>query len=308
MRKFFTIGETVYDIIFENGTLKAGRPGGSVLNTSVSLGRLGADVVFISELGQDDMGGLIAAFLEGNGVSTRYIHRFENGRTPLAIAFLDADRNARYTFYKQYPAKRMQQSFPQPGSNDLVVFGSFFSLSPFVREPLVRFVKKAAKSGAIIIYDPNIRKPHQKDMPNLLPMVDENIALADIVRASDEDFRVILGIENGGDAYRYVSQLCNATLIYTRGGKDVRFYSGTKRGSYHVDSTGVVSTIGAGDNFNAGLAWSIFRDGITKYDLAGLEKAGWDKLIRTAISFGTEACKHMDNYIPLDFARKLTRE
>ena len=41
MRKIYTIGETVLDIIFKNGQPVASKAGGSMLNTAVSLGRRG---------------------------------------------------------------------------------------------------------------------------------------------------------------------------------------------------------------------------------------------------------------------------
>ena len=41
MRKVIGIGETVFDIIFKNGQPISGRPGGSVFNAMISLGRMG---------------------------------------------------------------------------------------------------------------------------------------------------------------------------------------------------------------------------------------------------------------------------
>ena len=150
-RKIFTIGETVYDIIFSEGQIVAGKAGGSMLNASVSLGRLGMEVVFISEVGQDDLGNLIINFLKENGIKTGFIHQFKDGKTPVALAFLDQHQNARYTFYKQYPNIRLSQPFPEVTENDIVLFGSFFSISTEVREPVVNFVRKARQAGAIII-------------------------------------------------------------------------------------------------------------------------------------------------------------
>ncbi len=47
MRKIYGIGETVFDIIFKNGQPQAAKPGGAMLNSSVSLGRIGLPVSFI---------------------------------------------------------------------------------------------------------------------------------------------------------------------------------------------------------------------------------------------------------------------
>ena len=67
MRKVIGIGETIYDIIFENGQPSAAVPGGSVFNGMVSLARVGMDVSFISETGNDRVGNTILQFMADNG-------------------------------------------------------------------------------------------------------------------------------------------------------------------------------------------------------------------------------------------------
>ena len=56
MRKVYTIGDCVLDLFFENDKPVEARPGGSFLNSSVSLGRLGVEVSLISELGKRSCG------------------------------------------------------------------------------------------------------------------------------------------------------------------------------------------------------------------------------------------------------------
>ena len=51
-RKIIGIGETIMDIIFKDGQPTAAVPGGSVFNSVISLGRLGQQVTFISEIGR----------------------------------------------------------------------------------------------------------------------------------------------------------------------------------------------------------------------------------------------------------------
>ena len=89
MRKIYGIGETVLDIIFKDSQPQAAKAGGSVLNSVVSMGRMGLPVSFISEYGLDDVGDLIDNFLKHNGVNSSFVHRFKNGNTALALAFLD---------------------------------------------------------------------------------------------------------------------------------------------------------------------------------------------------------------------------
>ncbi len=68
MRKIYAIGETLFDIIFKESQPQAGKPGGAMLNSTVSLGRIGLPVSLISEYGDDDIGRIIDKFLKENGV------------------------------------------------------------------------------------------------------------------------------------------------------------------------------------------------------------------------------------------------
>lgn len=80
MRKVIGIGETILDIIFRGNQPYVAVPGGSVFNGLVSLGRLGVDVLFISEIGNDKVGDIIQQFMQENHISTQYVDRFPDGK------------------------------------------------------------------------------------------------------------------------------------------------------------------------------------------------------------------------------------
>jgi len=305
MRKIFAIGETVYDIIFKDGRIQAGKAGGSMLNTSVSLGRTKQSVHFISEVGNDYPGNLILIFLRDNSVFTEYISRFDEGQTPIAIAFLDSDQNAKYSFYKNYPERRLQQTFPAVTKDDIVLFGSFFSISPEVRKQVVAFITDAQSKGAIVIYDPNIRKPHRKEIPTMIPMICENFAFADIIRASHEDFEAMFDINTPHEAFDLIGKHGNASLIYTRGDKSVSLRNKNHSLEFPVAKIEVVSTIGAGDNFNAGIITALIHHGLFRSDINMLSPETWRSIVSNGISFSQEVCKSYDNYISEAFAEKL---
>jgi fructokinase len=63
-----------------------------------------------------------------------------------------------------------------------------------------------------------------------------------------------------------------------------------------------VSTIGAGDNFNAGFLYGLIKNQITRDNLEnGLTEEQWDALISSAQQFSAEACKSLYNYVSTDF-------
>ena len=73
MRKIFGIGETIYDILFREDQPVAAVPGGSVFNGLISLGRVGLDCTFITEVGADHVGRIILDFMHENGINSDYV-------------------------------------------------------------------------------------------------------------------------------------------------------------------------------------------------------------------------------------------
>ena len=74
-----------------------------------------------------------------------------------------------------------------------------------------------------------------------------------------------------------------------------------------VEEIQPLSTIGAGDTFNAGLLYGISLEAYSRDQLANLEKHQWEALIHRAISFSREVCLSYDNYLPVDFAKEVKK-
>ena len=305
MRKIYGIGETVYDIIFKDGQPRAAKPGGSVLNSLVSVGRLGLPVSFISEYGRDNVGRIIDGFLTENGIDTSFVHKFSDGSTSLALAFLDENNDATYTFYKDFPSKRLDIDFPVIKENDIVQCGSFYAIWPEIRKKFKEFISDSEKNGGLVFYDPNFRKTHLSDIDILRPMILENMAMTSVVRGSDEDFLNIFGAVDAEEAWNSVNEYCGC-LIYTSGTKGVWVKTKSFSSSFPVEKIEPVSTIGAGDNFNAGVISSLYRMGIRKQDLNSLGHEQWVKIIATGVAYATHVCLSYENYISHEFAKTIT--
>jgi fructokinase len=301
MRKIYTIGETVLDILFKNQLPFTAKAGGACLNSAVTLGRLNLPVYFLGEYGMDEVGNIIDAFLKKNHVSTQYVYRYYGGKSTLALAFLNENNDASYDFYKIYPDKRLDVKFPAIAEDDIVLFGSIYAITLEVRSKLMEFIREANRKKAIVIYDPNFRKQHLHELPKLLPLILENMDHANIVRGSNEDFSFILGADDADEAYAEVSTHCK-NLLYTANKTGV--FVRTERNSLTcpVKALDPVSTIGAGDNFNAGIVYSLFRHKIGYKDLSTLPENTWTEIVATAVEFATHVCMSYDNYISDEFA------
>ena len=304
MRSVFGIGETILDIIFKEEQPYKAVPGGSVFNGLVSLGRLQVPVTFISEVGKDQVGDLILRFMAQNHISTQYIDRFPDGKSPISLAFLDANRNAKYAFYKDYPTQRLEVPFPRIEADDIFIIGSYYALNPALRPRMVEFLQYAHERKAIIYYDLNFRKAHAHEAIRLMPTVLENLEYADIVRGSDEDFLNLFGEQAGDRVYADHIQFYCDRLITTYGAKGVDLY--TSRFKQHYDALAIKpqSTIGAGDNFNAGLIFGLLKEDVRLKDLADLTPDSWERIIRHGMALAGEVCQSYDNYISTDFASR----
>lgn len=307
MRKVIGIGETMLDIIFKNGKPIEAVPGGSTFNGIVSLGRAGVKTVFVSETGNDRVGEYVRDFLRDNNVDTSAINVFQETKSPVSLAFLDKDNNADYIFYRDQKHDHMDFTYPDIQKDDIVVFGSFYAVNPALRPQVSGLLDFARQRGAIIYYDVNFRKAHQADVMKVTPNLIDNLEYADIVRGSKEDFEVLYKKDSAERVYRAETSFYCKRFIYTDGPNPVSVFSNNGfHKEYVMPKTETVSTIGAGDNFNAGFIYGMIKYGVTRDDVEqGLSEDVWDKLIATATAFSADCCKDIFNYISKEFGLQL---
>lgn len=307
MRKVIGVGETILDILFKGGRPQAALPGGSVFNGFVSLGRLGVPLVFISELGNDKVGRLIRSFMEANHIPADYVDCFPDGKSPVSLAFLNEENNAEYIFYKDYPRQRLEMPFPRIEEDDIFIFGSYYALNPALRERILELLEYARKRKAIIYYDLNFRSAHAHEVVRLRPTIIENFEYADIIRGSGDDFSNLFGSRDMEHIYKGHIKFYCPRFIGTQGGGEVALFTDTFSARFGVSPIAPVSTIGAGDNFNAGLLYGLLKYKVSRNDLPALGKDTWDKILRCGIDLATESCLSKDNYISEEFAAAYRR-
>ncbi|MCX6243678.1 MAG: PfkB family carbohydrate kinase [Bacteroidetes bacterium] len=299
------MGEIVLDIIFRDTIPVAARPGGSMLNSAVSLGRAGAQVQFIGKTGTDRASDMIVDFLAENHVGTCSINRNPEEKATIALAFLNASGDATYSFYSSPSDQPLEFGKDAPGENDIVLFGSFYSLSAAVRKTLVPFLRKAKENGALIVYDPNFRKPHLPQLKEVLPSIRENISLSDIIRGSDEDFLHIFAAGDAEQALNMSEESPHRTLVFTKNSRDVEILKQGMRMEVSVPQIDPVSTIGAGDAFNAGMILALLQKGIRTDNMDTMGKEVWKEIAGTGIRFSADVCLSLDNYISETFVTGL---
>lgn len=302
MRKVIGIGETILDILFRPGQPQAAVPGGSVYNAVISLGRMGQNVTFISETGNDRVGEMILANMRENGVDTANVNVFPEGKSPVSLAFLNERNDAEYIFYKDYPRQRLEVNMPEISSDDIIMIGSYFAITPVLRDKVKELLDRAHDAGAIIYYDVNFRSTHANEAIKLMPTIIENFEYADILRGSTEDFQNMFRQPDADKVYsNHVGFYCS-NFICTDADGDVRLRTKHVCKDYPVTPLKAVSTIGAGDNFNAGVVYGLLKYRVRRADLAELTEADWDAIIRCGMDFSADVCKSVSNSVSKEFA------
>lgn len=302
MRKIIGIGETILDIIFKNEQPTAAVPGGSVFNGIISLGRLGQNVTMITETGNDKVGGIIKSFMVDNGVDDSCVCVYNDGRTAISLAYLNERNDAEYTFYKDYPKARLDVEWPKINKDDIIMMGSYFVLNPVLRDKVKEFLDYARKCEALIYYDINFRSSHASEAIKLYGTILENFEYADIVRGSTEDFQNMFGISDAHKAYKQeVSFYCKQMLCTDADG-DIKLMTPSIDKAYKVRKIETVSTIGAGDNFNAGVVFGLMKYGVTRENLASLDEDTWDKIVQTGQDLASQVCQSFNNSVSKEFA------
>ena len=235
---------------------------------------------------------------------------FPESKSPISLAFLDDNNEAEYIFYKDHAHDQLEYVYPEIHQNDIVIFGSFFAVNPVIRPQVVGLLDYARSHGAIIYYDVNFRPSHKDDVMRITPNFLENLEYADFVRGSREDFETLYKMDDPDKVYASEISFYCKKFIFTNGAKPVVVHaeSGLRK-TYPALSADTVSTVGAGDNFNAGFVYGLIREGITRQEVEqGLAEEQWNALTNYAQMFSADCCKSLNNYVSKEFGQRMQTE
>lgn len=245
------IGEALVDRVISDVAPVRSHVGGSPMNVAVGVARLGLPTQFIGRYGQDDDGRLIAEHLRANSVQDALGP--DDHRTSVATATLDPVGGARYTFDLDWELPALQEKLPELLSGTTILHtGSIASmLQPGARDVLSAVER--ARPLATISYDPNCRPTIITDVNYAREQAELFVALADIVKASDEDLQWLYPDRSPLDSARAWLALGPAVVVLTRGSQGPWAVTASGEASVAAPRVNVVDTVGAGDSFMAAL-------------------------------------------------------
>jgi fructokinase len=260
--------------------------GGALFNSAIALGRLGAPVEFFSGLSTDLFGQQLVRALAESGAGTRYAHFSPR---PTTLAFVDLkDGHASYVFYDEGTAGRMLSREDLPdlaGDVEALLFGAI-SLIPEPCGSTYEALMAREHKARVMMLDPNIRPGFIPDRARHADRIRRMMAMADIVKLSDEDLAWFGEPGAQEEVARAWLERGPKLVIVTQGSKGAVAYSRDHMVAVRPETVKVVDTVGAGDTFNAGILASLHEQGLlSKPAIAALSQGA----IRQALTLGAKA-------------------
>ncbi|HEX3647530.1 MAG TPA: carbohydrate kinase [Pseudonocardiaceae bacterium] len=252
------------------------RPGGGPFNTAVALGRLGADVSFLSRLSTDGFGDALLDRLHAAGVRTDLVTRGPEPTT-LAVVTLAGDGGARYAFHVLGTADRLvTDPGPLPDEVTAVSLGTLSLVLEPGATAYETVLRREAARGRLTVLDPNIRAGLVDDPAAYRARFLSWLPDIGVLKVSEDDARWLGGTD---DVQRLVRDWLAAgvtAVVLTRGAGGISVRTAGPRVAVPSAPAAVVDTIGAGDTVHAALlAWLDRHDAASPDGVAALDESGW---------------------------------
>jgi fructokinase len=263
MSMLTVIGEGLVDVVQRTSGIEA-HVGGSPLNVAVGLARLDHPVQFIGRFGRDAYGDSVAAHLKASSVMVP--QGPDALPTSVATALVGDDGAATYTFDLAWelPGLAGRLPFMLQGTT-LVHTGSIAAmLAPGAADVLAAV--EHSHPSATISFDPNCRPSIITDVDYARRQAEKFVALADVVKASDEDLEWLYpGVDVLDSARRWLSLGGSegpALVVVTRGAVGPWGITAAGEAEFAAPRVDVADTVGAGDSFMAALISGVVDRGL----------------------------------------------
>jgi fructokinase len=254
--RVLVVGEALVDVVPGPDGQPRDHPGGSPANVAIALGRLERDVRLVTLLGDDARGAAVRAWLEASNVVV-LAGPTGSGRTSSAVVTLDESGAASYVFDLDWHLPAV----PDEPCEVLHVGSIATVLDPGADAVLAAF--EAHRGRALLSLDPNARPAITPDRTGPVTRVEELVALADVVKVSDED---LAWLHPDHDPVATATRWAAAgpgLVVVTRGSAGA---VAVRPGGTTLEVPGVpvtvADTVGAGDTFSGVLVDALISLGV----------------------------------------------
>ncbi|MFE5323630.1 PfkB family carbohydrate kinase [Paenibacillus sp. NPDC056579] len=246
--------------------------GGAPANVAAAVAKLGGSSRFIGKIGSDAFGRYLRGTLIDAGVEPALVET-DAARTGLAFVSLRRDGERDFLFYREPAADMLLEAseLEDDWLDDAAVyhFGSVSLISEPSRTATLEAARKVRAAGGVVSYDPNLRPALWPDEQTMRQEVLAHIALADIVKVSEEEASLLLET-HPAEAVQQLLAMGAKAVVVTRGEEGC--FVVTRNAMTLVPGVRVkaVDTTGAGDSFVGAMLYKLAECGMTAERLEGL--------------------------------------
>lgn len=256
MTKVWVTGDAVVDLIPEGEGIYLKCPGGAPANVAVGISRLGGESAFFGRVGQDPLGRFMKQVLSDEGVNTDKMILDPQQRTSTVIVDLDDSGERSFTFM----VKPSADQFTAPEDVPMFQPGEWLHACSIAlanepsRSTTLGAMKAIKAAGGFVSFDPNLREEVWANPEELKPVVLEAVALADVVKFSDDELLFLTEKDDLQSALAWLNKSYRLPLvIITQGKKGALVVQGEQQQLVTGKPVSPVDTTGAGDAFVGGL-------------------------------------------------------
>jgi 5-dehydro-2-deoxygluconokinase len=237
--------------------------GGCPTNISVGTRRLGLRSALLTAVGDDQVADFVLAFLNREGVETRFIPRKTGRRTSAVIMAIQPPDKFPLTFYREGCADRELttedvERAPVAESAIVLVTGTGLSHEPS-RTATFHAAERAAAAGSQLFVDVDYRPDQWPSRAEFATSVQQLIRHASLVIGTEEEVAAAADNDDVEGAIATILKATRAPLVLKRGARGATLFRDGTRTDVAPFRIQVLNVLGAGDAFASGLITGIRR-------------------------------------------------
>lgn len=258
MKKVICPGEALIDFVSMDigKTLKATdgfikKAGGAPANVAAAISKLGAEAYFCGTVGDDAFGDFLEDTLNNNNINTELLFKIKNNTT---FAFVSLMENGERDFEFARDADEcltFDMISDRLEEFDLYHFGSATAfMGGNLKDTYFKLKEYAKSNNKIISFDANYRESlFGNNKEEFIKCCKEFIVDSNIVKLSEEEAKLISGIEDIKEASQYIVNLGCENLMVTLGKEGTLLSNREKQILIKTKEVKMKDATGAGDAF-----------------------------------------------------------
>lgn len=258
MKKVICPGEALIDFVSMDigKTLKATdgfikKACGAPANVAAAISKLGAEAYFCGTVGDDAFGGFLEDTLNNNNINTELLFKIKNNTT---FAFVSLMENGERDFEFARDADEcltFDMISDRLEEFDLYHFGSATAfMGGNLKDTYFKLKEYAKSNNKIISFDANYRESlFGNNKEEFIKCCKEFIVDSNIVKLSEEEAKLISGIEDIKEASQYIVNLGCENLMVTLGKEGTLLSNREKQILIKTKEVKMKDATGAGDAF-----------------------------------------------------------